>query len=213
MNCIFYDRILEKKVPCLLLPGRLTTVEDKMCKKIFVQVQYDSSKFVEYNITVEELDRYSSEFVNIHDIYPANTQAQIDYSTAVIPNKVTNDSDELDRYEAIIEMITTVNGDISKDIFYRLSDFVSYELLFQRCTYNERLFMMSLSVSELTEQPVQIFIPQMVRMTKRLFEKYTTTIDSEYDIDNYNNYYEYENTLPITLNINNLKYNVNFIII
>jgi hypothetical protein len=213
MNCIFYDKTLKKQIPCILIPGKIFSKSDEMSKKLYVQVYFNSSKFVEYNVTIEKLERYSSEFVNIHDLYPANTQAQINYANAVIPNLFTTYSDELDRYESLINMITDVVGDISKDVFYLLSDLVSYELLFTKCTLTERQFMMSLTTSQLVEQPVSVLIPQMIRMTKRLFEKYTSAIDSEYDLDNYNNYYIYKDTLPITLNIDNLKFNVNYIII
>jgi len=213
MNCIFYDRILGKKVPCILIPGKIFLKSDEMSKKLYVQVHFDSSKFVEYDVTIEKLQRYSSEFVNIHELYPANTQDQINYATTVIPNLFTTYSEELDRYESLVGMITDVDEDISKDMFYLLSDLISYELLFTKCTSIERQFMMSLTISKLGEQPVSILIPQMIRMTKRLFEKYTTTIDTYYDLDNYNNYYEHDNLLPITLNIDNLKFNVNFIIL
>lgn len=213
MECIYYDRNLGKKVPCILIPGELHSTTTDLGRKTYVHVYFDSTRFVEFSVTEGELNRYCSEFVNIHDLYPANTQAQKDYANAVIPSGFTNNSDELDRYEAIINMITTVTGDISKDMFYLLSDLVSYELLFMKCTYDERIFMLGLSAAQLTAQPDPIQIPQIIRMTKRLFEKYTTAIDTNYDLDNYNNYYAHDGSLPITLNTDNLKYNVNYIVI
>lgn len=212
MNCIFYDRILKKQVPCKMIPGKIFSKSNEMYKKLYIQVYFDSSKFTEYNVNIEKLERYSSEFINIHELYPANTQTQINYANTVIPNVFTTYSDELDRYESLINMVTDITGDISKDMFYFLSDLVSYELLFTKCISTERQFMMSISNSKLTEQPTIILIPQIIKMTRRLFEKYTSVIDVEYDLDNYNNYYEYENVLPITLNIDNLKYNVNYIV-
>jgi hypothetical protein len=212
MNCVFYDRVLEKKVPCILIPEKLYINELSFKKEIYVHVYFDTTKYVEYSVTEKELIRYSSEFVNVNELYPANTQAQLDYITAVVPNLVTNNSDELDRYEALITMITETVGDISKDLFYLLSDFVSYELLFTKCILEERQFMLSLSATKLTEQPVSVLVPQMVRMMKRLFEKYTTAISTEYDIDNYNNYYEHDSSLPFELNIDNLKFNSTYVI-
>jgi len=212
MNCVFYDHVLKKKVPCILIPGKIIVKEFPFKREMYAHVYFDTSKFVEYSVTEEELLRYSSEFVNIHELYPANNQTQLDYITAVIPNLVTNNSDELDRYESLITMITEVVGDISKDLFYLLSDLVSYELLFTKCTLSERQFMAGISAVQLSEQPVTVLVPQMVRMMKRLFEKYTAVISTEYDIDNYNNYYNHEGSLPLELNIDNLKFNSTFII-
>lgn len=213
MECVYYERNLGKKVPCILIPGELHSKTNDLVRKTYVHIYFDSTRFVEFGVTEGELNRYCSEFININELYPTNTQAQKDYANAVIPNGFTNNSDELDRYEAIINMITDVSGDISKNMFYLLSDLVSYELLFTKCTYDERIFMMGLSSSQLNVQPDPIKVPQMIRMTKRLFEKYTDTVDTNYDIDNYNYYYIHDGALPIVLNIDNLKYNVNFIII
>lgn len=213
MECVYYCRTLGKKIPCILIPGSLRTVTTVVGREMYVHTYFDSARFAAFGLSEGEVKRYCSEFVNINDIYPTNTQAQIDYANAVIPSGFTNNSDELDRYEAVIGMLTDVTGDISRDMFYLLSDLVSYELLFTKCTYDERIFMMGLSQAQLTEQPVQILVPQMVRMTRKLFEKYTSPVDPEYDLDNYNDYYEHESSLPVTLNIDNLKYNVNFLVV
>jgi hypothetical protein len=216
MNCVFYEYKLRKKIPCVLIPGKIY-VENNSTKRITkAHVYFDKSKSEEYGVTYEEFIRYSTEFVDIYFLYPANTQSEINYLNTVIPESYTNNYDELNRFEAIITMITNTENDISREMFYILSDLVSYELLFNYCEYSERIFMMSLSTEKLVHQPNVVLIPQMVRMTKRIFSKYSNNIDNidtYYDLDNYNNYYEYSNILPITINVDNLKHNVNFIII
>lgn len=213
MNCIFYSERLNTKVPCILIPGEIKVIENGIKRDIYVHVYFDESKFTEYGLTHIKLKRYCSEFVNIYEIYPAVTSGQINYANTVIPNGSTNNSDELDKYEAIITMLTSTNNDISREMFYILSDLISYELLFNYCEYNERVFMMSLSMTKLVDQLNVVLVPQMIRMTKRIFNKYSSNTATYYDLDNYNNYYEHDGVLPITLNIDNLKYNVNFIII
>ncbi len=202
MNCVFYT--IEKKIPCVLIPGEIYVKNMSFKREMYVHVYFDTTKYAEYDVTQGLLSRYCCEFVNIHDLYPANNQTQLDYITAVVPNGFTNNSD-------LITMITTVSGDINKDLFYLLSDLVSYELLFTKCTLEERYFMAGISAVQLTEQPNIVPVPQMVRMVRRLFEKYTSAISSEYDIDNYNNYYEHTDVLPLELNTDNLKFNVNYI--
>lgn len=211
MNCIFYNERLNKKIPCILIPGSIKVIENTIERSVYVHVYFDASKYAEYDLTSIELIRYCSEFVNIREIYPMVTTNQINYANTVIPNGVTNNSDELDRYEALIEMITNTTGDIPKEMFYILSDLVSYELLFNYCEYYHRVFMMSLSMAQLTAQPSIVLVPQMIRMTKRIFSKYSDSVDTYYDLDNYNNYYEHDNILPLTIHIDNLRYNVNFI--
>lgn len=213
MKCVFYNQTIQKKVPCILIPGELYGKTSDYKRKLYVHVYFDPTEYINYNVTQEELNRYCSEFVNIYDIYPMNTIDQQNYANAVIPDKVTNNSDELDRFEAIVNMLTDVSGDIDDEMFYYLADFISYELLFTYSTQQERVFMLTISSIQLTEQPLVVEIPQIVRMTKRIFEKFTEPIDSLYDIDNYNNYHTYKDILPRTLNIDFLKYNVNFIII
>jgi hypothetical protein len=212
MNCIFYDKTLKKSVPCILIPNTLWVEQNERYRVFFIQVKYDTSKFEEYSVTQQELNRYSSEFVKFHDLYPVNTQNQIDYANLVIPNLITNNEDELDRYEALISMITDVEGDITTENFYNLAGIISYELLFLRCTYEERMWLFSLSLQILVEQPPFVLVPQMIRMVKTLFTKYTNAdICPFFNIDNYNNYSAHKNTLPIPLNIQIFRENCMFI--
>lgn len=209
MQCIFYDRILEKKVPCLLVPNKLWVSNGiKYC-----QVNYDSTKFVEYNITKNELDRYSSDQVKFTEIYPARTPEEIVYANFCIPNKVTetHDIDELNRFESLIFMLSDV-PELSKAVFYNIADFISYDMLFYYCSHSDRLFMLNISTVELTSLPDPILVPQMVRSVKRIMDKYPADETIIYRIQNYRNIAEFSYlTFPLNLNIPVLKHNVDYI--
>lgn len=218
-ECIFYDTILKKKVPCLLIPNELYEIKTEFNRKFYCHVSFDESKFLEYAITKEELVKYSDEIVLLNNIYPTTTQIEIDYANYCIPNNIVNNynnkthnENELDRFEKIIKMITDVEGEISSDVFYKLAEFISYELLFMYCNRPERLFMLNLIHNQLTEQP-DIMVPQMIRMTRRIFNKYNDNDEySNYKIHNYNKYSEFYNIdFPFLININNLDYNVHYI--
>ncbi len=210
MQCVYYDQILQKTVPCILIPNKMWVVNGiKYC-----QVNYDSSKFTEYNITKNELDRYSSDTVKFTDLYPARNQTEIDYSVACIPNKVTVNhySDELDRYEALINMLTEVPI-LSKAVFYHIADFISYDMLFFYCTHYDRLFMLSIASAQLPGLPDPIRVPQMVRSVKRIMDKYPADETIVYHIQNYRNIAEFAYlAVPLSINIPVLKYNCDYIV-
>ncbi len=205
MNCVFYDRTLQKKVPCIIIPGDVKTII-KTIRNVYVHVYFDQSKYIEYGVTQSELNRYSSEFVNFYELYPANDQTQIDYLNSVIPTGPVNNKLELDRFQSLISMITNTDS-ISKDIFYTLADLISYEILFMYCTQAELQFMAGIATYELQAVPNVIPVPQMIYMIKYIFDKYLPE-DVIYDLINYNDYYNFRNILPISLNIAYMKTNV-----
>jgi hypothetical protein len=210
MQCIFYDRVLAKKIPCLLVANKIHVNNGiKYCK-----VTFDSSKFVEYNVTKYELDRYSSDSVKINEIYPARNQTEIDYANACIPNAISNNhiTDELNRFESLITMLTDVSS-ITSAVFYNIADFISYDLLFFYCTHNERVFLLTISTVELTSLPDPIPVPQIVRSVKRIMDKFPDDETIIYRIQNHRDLSEFSYlTFPLSLNIPILKYNVDYLV-
>ncbi len=210
MNCVFYNYKLQKKIPCVIIPNDTKEEYRNSIKIVLIHVYYDSSKYDDYNLTQQELNRHSSEFVNFYDLYPTNTQEQIDYCNLMLPlNSTINNHLELDRFQKLIEMITNVES-LSRETFYRLADLISYDILFMYCNQEELHFMAIISQQELSVIPETIFVPQMLHMIKYIFSKYASP-DVYYDIVNYNDYYNFRTILPITLNINYIKNNLIFL--
>lgn len=226
MQCIFYDFKLGKQIPCLLDKNVIHDVETRFDKKYYVHVSFDDTKYTQYNTNRDELIRYSSEFVSINEIYPATIQAELDYINETFPKKyakssipflttTTHSSDELDRFEKIIDMITDVVGNISRDNFIKLIDFINYELVFTYCNQTERDFLDTLSESQLVSQPGTTEVPQILRMLIRIFSKadsswYTSPNDT-YKIINRRNFSGFDSDFPFIIDLVNLEYNVNFI--
>lgn len=213
MQCIFYDKFLYKQIPCLLVTNELYKITNDFDRKFYVHVEFDPSKFEEFNTSRAELLRYSKEKIKLIDIYPARSQKEIDYAINCIPNLLTNNhsSDELDRFESIIDMLT--ENDITRELFYNLCEFITYELLFMYCTTDEKSFFMILSASQLSEQPEVILIPQIIRMLKRIFTKYLETPYDVIKIMNYRRFSGFDSELPVRISLTNLKYNCNYLIV
>lgn len=221
-NCVLYwCPILEKKIPCLLAANEIYKVKTIFDMRIYVHCKWDFTKFTEYNVTRAEVMKYSNEMVLLNYVYPAHTQAQKDYADLCIPNKIpdvnTYRDDELDRFETLVGMLINVDGDISKEMFFDLCEFISYELLFELCEFDDRVFMQTLSMSKLTEQPSNVLVPQMIRMTRDVFNKYNSPKfpipeAPVYKIFNYRHWSEIDYIpFPILINIDNLDYNCNYI--
>lgn len=211
MECIVYDRSLQKKIPCLLKPNKIWYQGNES----FCQVTFDSSKFETYNITQNELTRYANENVRFRDLYPARTVEEIAYANACIPNLIADQNtfkeDELNRYLSLIEMMTEVS-EIKKDVFYHIADIISYEILFTFCNQSDRIFMLGISTYQLPSLPDPILVPQVIKMTARIFEKFTNDDTITYNIQNYRLFGSFDHiTFPLQLNIPVLKYNVAYI--
>ena len=213
MNCLFYDYKLQTTIPCILIPGELYRDYKPWRIILYLHVYFDPTQSNIYPVTQDQFNRYSSEFVNIHDLYPANTPEQISYYNSVIPNLFTNNTDELNRFMALISMIVNTGlGDIPADLFFGLCQFISYELLFNLCTLSDREFLLGISTVILTDQPPNIPVPQIIQMYKTMCNAYSpyTTITDWY-IENYNSYQQCYGVLPIHLNIPYFTQNCFFI--
>lgn len=227
---LFYDQILSKAIPCNIEPNFCEIQETQLGRRYYVRCKYDFTQFATYNVTKEEVYRYSSEIVQLNDVYPANTQAQIDYFNLVAPDKIINandhESDEMDRFEAMIDMICDFTGDLDIDVFFNLAQFISYELLFTYCNQNERIFFQTISSVLLTQQPNPVEVPQMVRMVRAIFDKVDTahpkfntlkngaSPNKLYKLYNSRRYSELDYIpFPILIDIEVLEQNVNFITI
>jgi len=213
MKCLFYDKTLNKKIPCILVPNKLYTKDsDRFCKVI-----YDDTLFSEYNTNINELNRYSIDSVDIFDIYPANSSDEITYANTCIPNNITinHKNDELTRFEKIITMLTNVET-IKTDFFYKLADFLSYDLLFFYLNQAERIVMLTMSTYIIPLENVSMLMINGViptkpylRSIKRIFDKYPNDNTVKYFVQNIRNLAEFSYiNFPLELNIPYLKANI-----
>jgi hypothetical protein len=192
-------------VPCTIVPNEIYKIN--VMKDPHVRVIYDSTKFETFNVTIEELRRYSSELVPLIEVYPNTTSEELTYAGSGLYDSAS----ELVRFETLINMITDVSK-LKSDVFYTLAEFISYELLFRYLTSPQRLFMMSLAASliedPITESMVEHCNTPMINMTKRIFDKFPN-IPGIHKIVNYKHFGNLSHiTFPILLNITNLKANV-----
>lgn len=220
---VFWCDKLEKLVPCNLRTNYCVNKQSAEGKRYYIRADYDFDKFAEFNITKEEVYRYSDEFVLLNRIYPAETQTQIDYYTEVIPNKITtgdHKNSELDRFEAIVNMLCNFTGELNSEVFFNLTEFITFEILFTYCDLNDRLFMQQLASVQLTEQPQTVLVPQLVRMAKTIFNKMDLSLPvyqslsngaynyKIYKIFNERHFSEFDYIpFPLLLNVDILKYN------
>lgn len=220
-DIVFYSYILNKKIPGTIVPDYVHRKWSEIHLDIFLKIDYNFNKFDEFDLSQEEVYRYENQIVNIKNIYPYSTQEEKDHADICIPNiykDITTNYDyktkELDRYKKLIDLVTDVTS-ISVGDFYTYCEYVSYELLFTLCNYTERVFYQTISAIQLTEQPETIEAPQMLQMMKRIFNKFPNVNDiTVFKIHNYNHLEEFNYiSFPIILNVVNLKYNTDFIII
>lgn len=228
-SVLYYCKELQKDIPAKLKTNFFEIHETHIGKRFYVKCEYDFDEFLNYNVTKEEVYRYCNEVVQINEVYPATTQAEIDYFDLVKPNLITNvtdhEHDELDRFEKLVSMICDFTGDLDIDVFFNLAQFIGYELLFTYCNYTERVFFQTLTLSVLTEQPDPVEIPQMVRMTRTIFNNIDIThhmfnllkngasSNKLYKLFNIRRYSEFDYIpFPMLIDVDNLRLNCDFII-
>jgi len=212
-KCLFYDKILQKIIPCNIIANKLLSLHgDRFCK-----ITYDSTLFATYTTNYEELFRYSTDTIDIFDLYPANTQTEIDYAIACIPNNISNDhkNDELLRFEQLVFMLTDVES-IQTDFFYKIADLLSYDLLFFYLNQDERIFMLTICTYNIPLVAVStimingvIPVKPYLRSIKRIFDKFPIDNTIIYNVQNIRNLAEFSHiTFPLELNIPYLKANI-----
>lgn len=225
LSCLYYDKILQKTVPCFIVPNKLYTFADD---RKHVNVMYDRDKFVEYGVSLQELYRYSLDTVLLIDLYPNTTVDQLAYAQACIPNKIANATtyklDEVNRVLALVGMIIS-QGSITSDTFYKLCDFLSYEVLFTTLEQIDRLFMGCIASVVLTTQNIAAIITQFggvvptkpyLLATRNLFNIYpddnTTSVYYLQNIMNLTDVVKtYNIVFPQQLTITTLRNNIIFL--
>lgn len=219
MKFIYYCHRLEKGIPCTLKPNIFKATETEVGKRFYIHIAYDEPNFV--NLTLEEVYRYCTEVVQINELYPYETQAQQDYYNAVIPNKIisggTHNEDELERFHCVIKELLNFTGSIDTRTFYYMSEFISYELMFTYCDYNDRVLLQTIGVipPPLTEvpEPRSRRFDLVILMTKMLFDKFGCNPTVEYKILNSRYYSQFDYIpFPLLINTTYLITNINYII-
>lgn len=211
MNCLFYDYKMQKKVPCSVVPGRLN-VHNNINHTIYMcEVSYDETSLSNYGVTLDQVNKYCSENINIHELYPAEDQEDIDYFNDCIDNHNVDKSKELKRFEKLYLFITNIDQ-ISTTMIYQLCNLIITDLQFKYLNHNEKIFMRSLSEIVYAEKPDIIYAAEFVRMINNLFNKYKgTDVFDIHRIDNINDIIAYKQIFPLVLNVVNIKNNVQFL--
>ena len=214
-NCLYYDPVLQKTIPCFIVPGTIYTINnsnEKYCK-----ILYDYNNFINFNVTANEVARYSSDTIRIIDIYPNTTSEQFSYAQACIPNLISNQStfeiDELNRMYALVTMLVNVSP-LQPNFFYNLADFISYDILFTYLTDAERQFMAEISNVAITSVPtVTPSLMCMLNMCNTIFTAFPVDNTQLYYIQNIKNLAAFTSiTFPIPLNIPILKQNIAYLV-
>lgn len=224
-NCLYYDPVLQKPIPCFIVPNQVYTIENRK----YVNITWDTTQFDAYNTSLNELNRYSSDTIRLLDLYPNTTSAQLTYATACFPNLIANPStyenDELVRCQALVNMVLNVTSPdtVSKDTFFKVADFLSYEVLFLVLQHVEREFMLTIANVPLTTDNVAAVIAEFGGITTlipflqsvlTLFNSYNTSTVIYYlqNIMNLSNVVISEGiTFPMALNIPLLYSNLQFL--
>ena len=79
MNVLVWSTVLQKTIPGIIRPNFIDQCISTGNRIFYTRISYDFTKFVEYSVTREEVYRYFSETVLLREIYPVNTQAEIQY--------------------------------------------------------------------------------------------------------------------------------------
>jgi len=217
-NCLFYDKVLNKTIPCFLVANQLYTINNRK----FVNINFDPSQFATYNTNIQELTRYSLLTTRLVDIYPNTTPEELAYAQACIPNLISDlntfEYDELVRFKKLVEMCLNTNS-ITPDTFYKLADFLSYEVLFLFLQANERHFMLTIATIPLTLENVATVIASNGGITTiipylqtclTLFTSYAY-VDTTYYIRNIMNLANTNVTFPLAINVPLLQSNLQFL--
>jgi hypothetical protein len=224
-SCLFYDKRLNKPVPCFIIPTKIYSDAGNIKT---VGIHYDRSKFQEFSVTQQELYRYSTDRIRIKDLYPNTNQEEYDYAMACFPNQIANAStyktDELKRFRKIINIILDGNNrQLSYDMYIRICDFVSYDILFTTLDQIDRGFMKLIANFPLTNENITGYLAMFGgQVPSKLFVKLCndvlTTHQSDfvnYSLQNNMNLtdvsVEYNLTFPININLHLLTDNAAFL--
>lgn len=218
-NCLFYDRDLNKTIPCILIPNQVYTIDHRK----YVNITFDTTKFNEFNTNIEELIRYSKFTIKLVDLYPNTNEEELIYAQKCIPNNIfdikTFENDELLRFKKLIEMCLNTTNPIIPDTFYKLADFLSYEIMLLYLKPNERKFMFTIATYPLnmnnviniinSNEGIDIIIPYLLTCLN-LFTSYNYT-DNHYYIQNIMNLANTGLTFPLVINVPLLQKNLLFL--
>lgn len=217
-NCLFYDKTLNKTIPCILVPNQLYTVEMRK----YANISFDITQLATYNLTLNELLRYSAFNVRLMDLYPNTSNDELLYAQSCIPNLIANagtfEYDELVRFQKLVDMLLDVN-EITADTFYKIADFLSYEVLFLYLQANERRFMLTIATINLTPENVNAIIVSnggidtikpYLKTCLKLFTSFNYT-DNNYYVRNIMNLANIGVTFPLVINVPLLQSNIQFL--
>lgn len=224
---VFFCPVIEKLVPCTIKKNFINKIKCPLgIERYVIKCEYDPALYTTFNVTRDELYRYSTELTFIEDVYPYNTQAEIDYVTEVTPNKIAatgHKQKEFDRYLAIVYAICDITS-IDIRVFLNLAEFISYELLFSLCNVDDRIFFQTISLVLLTEQPTNLYVPEMVLMVRKIFSKIDindpildgltngVSTDKMFKMFNVKQFSEFDYiSFPLIINAEILQTNVNYI--
>jgi hypothetical protein len=213
---ISYNQRLKKSFTFDIIPDTCLKETMFLIERFYVKVTYDIESFD--NIILDELKRYGSEFVDITEVYPYNTQYEKDYYNAVFPNKITrlgnHNKMEMERYRTIVKEI--VYHKCSKDTFSKLISFILDQLLFMHLTGPDRDLIFDMGNTVLTEIPSGMTsnIYYFLDALKSIFNVYTGNyFDFVYKIRNNRQLSEFADmSFPILINAPTFRNNVIFII-
>lgn len=224
-SCLFYDYKLNKPVPCFIVATKIFLDESGVKT---IGIHYDRSKFQEFSLCIEELYRYSCDRVRIKDLYPNTNQEEYDYAMACFPNNVPSVStfkdDELKRYRKIIGIILDANNrTLTYDMYIRLCDFVSYDILFTTLGQVDRGFMKLIANYPLANENISTYLGMFGGVVpSKLFIKICNDVLTTYQSDfiNYNLQnnmnltdvsIQYNLVFPINVNLSLLTANVAYL--
>jgi hypothetical protein len=205
-------------IPCFLVPNKVYTIDNRK----YVNISWDPTQFATYNINIEELIRYSKLTIRLVDLYPNTNSSQLTYAQACMPNLIANTStfenDELVRFQTLVNMILNTTNPITSDTFYKVADFLSYEVLFLYLQTNERHFMLYIATHTLTSGNVDAVIAGVGGITTIIpFLKSCLTIFTSYAyIDTIYNIQNIMNlalgiTFPLQINVPLMQANIQFL--
>lgn len=209
---ITYNQRLKKKYTFEIKPNHFFKEESAVLSdKYYVQIEYEGF----YNVTLEELQRYNIEMVDITEIYPYNTQDEKDYYDTVSPNKIvkdgTHDKKEMLRYNKVIKQI--ISNGVNKITFRNLIPFILDQLVFLHLTDYDRtlIFDFGNAIYSTIPEDMSQNLGLILEILNIMFENFTGD-GFFYKIKNNRFLSEFKNTnFPIIIDTDNFKINVNYI--
>lgn len=214
---ISYNYTLKKSFTFTIIPDTIVLETVAVVDTFYIRIKYDSIS--SENITLDELKRYGSEFVNIREIYPYETQSDKDYYHSVVPNKISKDGDhnklEMKRYNLIIQEIASTG--CSNLTFEYIISFMLSQLTFLHLTDSDRVIIFDMGENILTTVPTGMSsnIYDFITMLKIVFDVYTGNyFDYVYKLRNNNFLSEFAQTeFPVIINAVTFKTNVTYIVV